>query len=201
MLLKIDVTELPIFDPNIRAIAVYRKIIERDRGSIGDADGRKKKQAIKELAFVHLYTHFLLNNDEPNTYFAKYDDPERFERLRNDLDLGEKWTIDEDLQLAIDHYKENVVQTLDLDFMDSLEHSMRETKNYFKGVDYSLRDVKGNFLYKPKEVMQAMKEVDGFLDKIEAARERLKIKQKASKSTIRGGKAVGTRERPRDQRK
>jgi hypothetical protein len=50
--------ELPVFEPEVRGISVFKKIIERPaRYKIaGDSDGRKKKLALMELLFIYFFT-------------------------------------------------------------------------------------------------------------------------------------------------
>lgn len=196
-LLKLDLKGLPIFSPELRAIPTFRKIIERYRPIEGDHDGRKKKHNIKELAFVHLYTSYELMPGKLNNYFFKYDDDKRLEILRQDLELGDKWKIDEDLQAAVDLYKIRQVESFDTDFLDSGIFAIRQTTDYFRNVDYTKRDDKGNLLYKPKEVMQALKEMDGVVDRIAAVKERVMNGQKAAVAKVRGGGDIGSREIPR----
>lgn len=196
-LVKLDLLGLPIFNPELRTIPIFRKIIERNRPINGDHDGRKKKHNIKELAFIHLYTSYELMPGKLNNYFFKYDDTKRLEVLKSDLEFDEKWKVDEDLQAAVDLYRQRQVESFDTDFLDSGIFAVRQTTDYFAGVDYKLRDEKGNLLYKPKEVMQALKEMDGVVDRINAVKERVMNGQKAATAKVRGGGDIGSREIPR----
>lgn len=197
ILLKVDTSELPIFCPEMRAIPVIRKIIERLRPIEGDHDGRKKKHNVKELAFIHFYTHFQLKEKVPNPYW-KYEPEVKFEKLKRDLEFPEKWTIDEDLQKAIDFYKETVVTSLEMDMLDAAEHAARQTITLLKGTDYSIRDTRGAFLYDAQKVMKWIQEVSGTIDGIQNLRERLTNSQKLSNEKIRGGGMVGSREVPKN---
>lgn len=195
-LLKIDINELPILDASFRAIPTYRIVFERIRRIEGDHDGRKKKQNIKEAAFIHLYTCFQIKAGQPNPYW-KYSEEQRYDKLVDDLDMPEGWKIDEDLQAAINLYKERVAVTFNMEMIDGAMDAGRETIKYFKGVDYNKTDVKGNLMYDPLKVMRTIREVGITLDELDKVRERLQNEQKASTSKVRGGGDVGSREVPR----
>lgn len=195
-LLKLDVSGLPIYNPEIKTIPVFRKIAERLRKIEGDHDGRKKRQNIKELAFIHLYTSYELLPGKVNNYFFKYNDEDRLLILKRDMEFEDSWSIDEDLQLAINLYRERQVQNIDTDFLEAGLHAARQTTNYFNMVDYQKVDTKGNLLYKPLDVMRALKEMDGVVDRIAAVTERVRSGQKAAVSRVRGGGDIGSREIP-----
>lgn len=55
---KIEDDALVIDRNEVRGIPVFRTILERDRGSKGDADGRKKEFAFKEFMFIYLTCDF-----------------------------------------------------------------------------------------------------------------------------------------------
>ena len=52
-LFDIGDNELPVLKPIARTIKIFRDIIEEDRGSKGDNDGRKKLMAIKQIAYIY----------------------------------------------------------------------------------------------------------------------------------------------------
>lgn len=195
-LLKFDVTKLPIMNVNMRVIPVYKKVMERVQRVKGDADGRRKMQNIKEMAFIHLYTAFMLDEDNVNPYH-KYAPEEKYTKLVRDLDMPEGWSIDKDLQEAIDLYSERVVKTFDMEMLDAAEHAARQTVVYLRNVDYDRRDIKGNLLYTPKIVMSTIADIDGLLSDLAKVRERIIKNEKKNVSKVRGGGEVGSREVPK----
>lgn len=197
LLCAVDLADFPIFSAELKAIPIYRKIQERVRRIDGDHDGRKKKHNVKELSFIHLLTSYELIPGRLNTYYFKYNEDDRIEVLKKDFEFDKDWEIDEDLQAAIDLYKERQVESFDTAFLDAGIHAVRQTTNYFANVDYDARDEKGNLLYKPKEVMSALKEMDGVVDRITAVKERVMNGQKAATSRVRGGGEIGSREIPK----
>lgn len=102
MKLVILVNGIPVFNPEVKTIKSFRDIIVRDKGSKGDADGREKKQATKELAYVHFATYY---NSE---FLTSVSEDERPEKIRKHLDLPIDWKADALIEIACMTYKELV---------------------------------------------------------------------------------------------
>ncbi len=81
------VNEMPVLKPEARLIQEFKAIITRDRGSVGDAEGRYKKQAMKELAFVYWTC------DWRSTFVRNYSEEECIKRVIDKLGLGD-WKPD-----------------------------------------------------------------------------------------------------------
>lgn len=99
-LIILDEDGFPIFNPEARMIREFKVIIERDKGSKGDASGRFKKLSTKELAYVHFMTHY---NSE---FVTSYAESERPTRVIKHLDLPDGWKADATLEMAMITYKE-----------------------------------------------------------------------------------------------
>lgn len=194
-LLKIDINQLAIMNPNMRAIPVYRKVIDRVLRVEGDFDGRKKRQNVKEMAYIHLSTHFQLQEGVINPYWRYGED--KYKKLVEDLGMPEGWKVDEDLQAAIDLYTERVVITDDMEMLDAAEHAARQTTKYLKGVDYDKRDTRGNFLYTPDKVMATIAKVRTTIEELVKSREQVQNNIKQATNKVRGGGEVGNREVPK----
>lgn len=96
--------QIPKFNPEARLIKSYKALIERDKGSVGDADGRKKLKATKELAFVALYVSLT------SPYNRNYEvGAERTNELKRQLDLPTDWKPDAILQEAMKEYEKTQV--------------------------------------------------------------------------------------------
>ena len=91
--------DFPIFNPEVRMIKEFRTIIERDKGSKGDASGRYKKLATKELAYVHFMSYY---NSE---FITSYSEDEREAKVIKHLDLPEGWKADVQIEYACLTYK------------------------------------------------------------------------------------------------
>lgn len=81
----------------MRQIEVFKKLITRDKGSPGDADGRKKYRAMRDLAYIYFM-------DDPRSPYMHYPESDRSERVLEALQhtLDDK---DDDLQAARDYYR------------------------------------------------------------------------------------------------
>lgn len=92
--------DLPVFNPEARMIKEFLYLLTRDKGSKGDNDGRKKRLATKELAFVHFMGH---HNSE---FVLTVEESEREEKIRKFLDLPSDWKADKYVKEAIVVYQE-----------------------------------------------------------------------------------------------
>lgn len=198
-MLKLIVLEhdYPVFNPEVRMFAPFRKIIERDRGKksernlyeVGDADGRRKILATKELAFIYFYS------DPRSPYVESYlDNKEREAKVCKMLGMPEGWTIDNVVQEAVDFYLAEIKEDFDVRYLNSNIIAASKTITYLENVDYDARDVKGNLLYKPAEVVKVLKESGGVLESLKALREKAFKKVNLSLK-IRGGGDVNLFER------
>lgn len=118
---------IPEISDEARAIAVFKKLITRDKGSDGDHDGRKKYQATKELAFVYFFAKF----DSPYESYEEYD---RVLKIKKAVGLDEKWKVDSEIQEAIDYFKE-IQRTPSMKFLDSVEKAIRNMADYLENTN------------------------------------------------------------------
>lgn len=199
-MLKLIVLEhdYPVFNPEVRMFAPFKKILERDKGKksdraiyeVGDADGRRKILATKELAFVYFYS------DPRSPYVESYlDNKERETKVCKMLGMPEGWAIDAVVQDAVDFYCAEIKEDFDVKYLNSNIIAASKTLTYLENVDYDKRDVKGNLLYKPAEVVKVLKESGGVLESLKALREKAFKKVNLSLK-IRGGGDVNLFERP-----
>lgn len=130
--------ELPVFNPEARTIKEFKDIIVRDKGNKGDADGRKKAFALKELAYVHFMTYY---NSE---FITSYPEDIRPEKVRQHLALPEDWKPDALIGLACMTYKELMVTPS--------MNSLIEAREALFGADKLLRIYRKKF----EEVLQQM---------------------------------------------
>lgn len=92
--------DMPVFNPEARTIKEFLYLLTRDKSSKGDADGRKKRLATKELAFVHFMGH---HNSE---FVLTYEESEREEKIKKFIDLPNDWKPDAAVKAAIVVYQE-----------------------------------------------------------------------------------------------
>lgn len=75
---------LEINKDEIRGIKEYRELLAKDKGSEGDADGRKKYLAYKELMYVHLFA-------SPLSIYRDLPETKRHENSKLDARLPDTW--------------------------------------------------------------------------------------------------------------
>lgn len=92
--------ELEINKPEARKIPEFKVLIERDRGSAGDSDGRKKYIACAEIYYI-----YLVYDVRSIYYFIPM--VEKKERAKKDAKLIDGWKEDQDIINAINAYKES----------------------------------------------------------------------------------------------
>lgn len=185
MLFNIE-DELPTVSSEARLIKEFNVIITRDRGSKGDVQARKKKQACKELAFVY----YISDHKSP---YLLYPEHEREKRIIRDLDLQDGWKVDEEIKNAIDKYKE-LTETLSVRILESSRGAAIKLIQYLDNVDYAAKDGKGNLVYKANDVVKVISQTSDLISGLESLEERIKKEQGAKKSKIRGGEELGNRE-------
>lgn len=91
--------DIPVFNPAAKLIKEFKAIIERDKGSVGDSQGRKKLQATKELAFVALYVNL------KSAYNRNYEEQARVGELVRSLELPHDWRLDDVMKKAMKRYE------------------------------------------------------------------------------------------------
>jgi len=125
-----------IIDPEVRLIKYFKKIIERDRGSKGDNDGRKKYKAMKELAYIY---HMADNK----SVFSNLPDNIKEKEIILDLDL-DNWKPDEVIKEAISKYK-SYKETVS-------ERTLKELKRTLESAIDMLQIVRNSIEEKIKEI-------------------------------------------------
>ncbi len=84
----------------ILTIPIFTKILRRDKGSDGDHDGRKKRQAFREFAYIY---HMADIKALPNR--NGYGRKEANEYSKEAAGLDDKWIADVDIKQAIKAYE------------------------------------------------------------------------------------------------
>jgi hypothetical protein len=85
---------VPVINPVLRALAPFKELIIRDKGSKGDFDGRKKTIANKEIQFIYFKYH-------PNSSYKENSSQSTIdEDIKRGLELPEDWKEDESVIAA-----------------------------------------------------------------------------------------------------
>jgi hypothetical protein len=91
--------ELEINKPEVRKVPEFRVLFDRDTGSRGDSDGRKKYIATAELYYIYLV-------HDIRSLYSNLDLEARKERARVDANLPANWKEDTTLNKAVEVYKD-----------------------------------------------------------------------------------------------
>ena len=172
-----------ILNPQSLSIPEFKKIWDRDKTKL-------KGKATKELSYVV----FLCDESVDNPYRA-YKDSEREEVLKKDF-MGENWSPDGDIFLAIEKYKE-LKQTTNSRLLRSAKRTADKLAEYFDTIDFSLKDKDGKPIYSSRELSSNLKEVAGIVKSLSLLEDMVKREQTES-SSVRGGGEVGLYEVPRE---
>lgn len=151
--------------------------------AIWDADTSINKEVAKqELTFVYYFAYW-------DTLYKSYSEKERMEVLKRDILSGgepHQRVLD-----AIEKYKNlQLNASPSIVFLDDHIDIMQSLREYYKNIDWSARDIKGNLLYKPKEVTGAMKDAEIVIKKCKALKEDV-LREQEGGSSIRGGAEKG----------
>jgi hypothetical protein len=119
---------LPVLRPECRTIKEFRRLIERDKGSKGDHDGRDKRQAVKELAFIYFEETY------GSPFKEEKDKETRLKQIKLSLDLPEDWKPDEEVLEAAKVYKK-LQTTSSMNLLDSMEKAIYKLKAYLDNTD------------------------------------------------------------------
>ncbi len=126
--------EYPIFNPVARNIKEFLRIITRDKGSVGDAQGRKKLMALKELAFIALFS------DLTSSYrIRNEDEDERTDELKKTLELPDDWVIDDVMRDAIKVY-EDANQTPSSGLLEAVRKAVNSSRKMIAIVERRLQE-------------------------------------------------------------
>lgn len=205
----------------IRSISEFRIILERDKGSEGDATGRLKKQAFKEFYYLYVFA-------SPFAYPRRggYTDKEAHEAAIKESGFDIKFKPDKDLKICIDKYREILkaimpeVSTLEivtktlrlsqricLSINESLEESlelMEKSKKEKKesgepsniAADILLND---QLITKLDQVVKIANKLPDTIKTLENSKTKI-IQEEISDNMARGGKKIGNRADPTRRR-
>lgn len=147
-------------------IREFKELMMRDRGSKGDAQGRLKLRAAKELSYVYLMEDFL-------SPFANMDYYKRHKQALHELGLSEA-DIDDKVLAARDKYafilKEHapMLRTLEI-----VKQSREQLEDYFKEIDLSRTNSKGELVYNAPAYINMIKQLPAMEDAIREYEEKV----------------------------
>jgi hypothetical protein len=217
-LFSVDNHELVIDKDEVRGIKEFADILKKRKTCKGDSDGRKKVMATKEL----LYVKFMADID---TVHSAFTGEERHKRAKEDADLPRNWSPDDEVEAAIEKYKEIINEySYTASILNSVEQgllmSSKAVKTYIRQMQTAI-EASNNLVDKmtndidadKNELAESMESVNSLIQTsiskilkiatdLPATLSQIKdlqeqVKEDASKNrTIRGGHRKGNREDP-----
>jgi len=204
----------------IRGIEEFRRILERDRGSEGDADGRKKFMAFKHFMYMYI-------TNSPAAYPQKggYSDKESHIAGIKESKLPDNYKPDAELKTCMEKYKEiraalnPASQSLSI-IVKSLRLSSKIAENITTSMEDSLEamakekaqlkasgeptNIPAELLMNEKliaqldQVIKISNKVPDTIKTLEATEARL-LQEEMGESLGRGGRKIGNRAEPKRQ--
>lgn len=180
-LLEINQENLEIsISPEAALVKEFKALIDRDNTVF-------KKRCKKELAVVRLLSLY-------KSPYDKYkSDEAKLEAAAKDFGIE----IDSLVLEAIARYQDMVYGS---DYIIRMIHAAKnatqKTENFFNNLDYSLVDKGNKPIYKPKEVLAAIKEVPIVLKGLEEAEQRVREGMKTKATISKGKREVTSQEIP-----
>jgi hypothetical protein len=166
------VSNQPVVTTECLLIPEFSELYKRDKT-------KDKSKAFKEMCYIYFST------DYKSMYLA-YDEDVRQEMIIKDYIGDKKWKPDDAVLKAIEKYKD-FQRTPSIGFLEDCMKAVEATRKYFREVDYSERDHKGNPVYKIKEVTSSLGDCEKILNTLEKLKKKIQIEQQMNDSKARGG--------------
>lgn len=167
----------------IEANPIFNKIVRRDRGSKGDAQGRKKLKAQSEFNFLRMMWH-------PGSEYAGFTDEK--ERLAHCLRISEfKW---EDIEQDIELYKayrecETIIKGLaSYRVSSACLKGFDNMINFIDNIDFNERDAQRRILFSPKDFADAVKNMEETRKRLNEMQRQMR--EEYSEAIVARGKTV-----------
>lgn len=213
MLFKLENNLLVLDKDSLRGVPEFKKILERDRGSEGDSQGRLKLRAWKEFYYIYYIADFRSNGN-----LAGFNDKELHLRGVKEADLEATFKPDDDIRKAIEVYKQTLLEitpsyTLLTELIRGIRLSEKVVKSMILGVEKVLElneltlaaegEINIAMLLTNNSALEAQlksftkisTEFPKTLDMLKMMLEKV-LKEEADTRVGRGGKAIGNRADP-----
>lgn len=143
----------------ILMVPEFALLVSRDRGSVGDSQGRQKKRAIKELSFVYLMEDFLSPYRELPEYEKRIAVLKTLQLKETDIDQAI-----EDAQMA---YREILYANApSLRTLQIVRASREKLEDYFQEIDLNVTNARGDLIYNTTTYMNNIKQLPVMEDAI-----------------------------------
>lgn len=202
----------------VRGIPEFRTILERDRGSKGDQDGRKKFKAFKEFFYIYMVASLF---SYPNK--GGYNDKAVHEAGIKEAQLEDNYKPDAEVRAAIEKYKRiqldslptlgvihsvlralRVGETITKSIIDAMEDTiaLKEKERLAKKEAGEPTDIANDLITvnglveQLNQVLKISSKLPDTIETLQSLEERLK-KEALGENLARGGKKIGSRADPK----
>lgn len=214
-LFKVVDNELVIDKDTVRGVKEFADILAKRKKIAGDADGRKKVMALKELLYVHGMADY-------GSIHSSFTGEEQHTRVKDDYGLPSNWRPDAEVKAAIAKYKEIILSysytakilnslerglMMSADAVDSYIEQMQialitsrkliNTLSETEDIETIVAMQSTNQLIQSsiKEILSLAKTVPESLKQIRGLQEQVK-KEMSESEQLKGGHSKGNREDP-----
>jgi len=142
---------------------------------------KDKSKAMKDISYVYYISDF-------NSPYSQYPDAERSGYIKEYV-VGKSYKADAKVLLAIDKYKE-LNTTPGMRMLEAAYIALSKTEKYLKGVDYTIMDDNGKFLYDPDKIVKIISNMPKLQEALNQAKE-ICLKETSTTTKIRGGGTLG----------
>jgi hypothetical protein len=172
--------QLPVPNPEILTISVFRQLVERDKSKVKDI-------SVKELAYIFWESNY-------QSPFRNYDiDKIRLDSIKKDVNLDEEWNPDDLVLQGVSKYKE-LQQTPSMEFLEAAEIGLKQLRNYIRDTKLDAKvesgSKKGDLLNDPKKYGDMFTSMP---QKVKAYQEMKNLvdAEVMQKATSKGGRELG----------
>jgi len=140
-------------------------------------ENNKPDVAMEKFKFIWLYSDY-------NSPYKQYTDEDREAALCRSLKLD----FTEDIRIGIEVYKQ-LTYTFNMGFLADAKYAAQKTREYFRSVDYTKNDVKGNPIYKGTDITKMLKDVTGVITSLDILEKKVEAEQ-ITQSKIKAGAKI-----------
>lgn len=189
-----DEQGLPKINLELKTIICFRKLIERDKGSKGDSDGREKKFATLEAAYIFWEGKY------GSSYTQEFPDYNiRLAKIRKETGLPETWNPDDLVKECLDWFVASQ-RTKSMKLVENVEKVIDSMTDYFTTLDLT-ETIKtgshsGELKHDINKVQKAIKELPETIDAVKKMKDIVK-EEISEKVTGKGGRDINMFEEKR----
>lgn len=174
----------------MQLIPEFKNVLAADKGSKGDADGRKKLKARKQFAYIF----FMIDFKSP---IFSWELSERHEEALRYTDLTEADVNQPLVRRAYEEYQKLQFKAArSLKTLENAYKALDSLDNYLGNINFNEKDKQGKLLHNPKEVGANISQLNKMFDELDKFEKRVHEQLKES-TTIRGSATLGDKEHRR----